>query len=141
LSDEIRAAKIEQDQFAAQEKAAAAEAEKEQQEIFAESEAAEAEYAKATVAEASTANKLAAQELAAVWQAIPADTRKSLASLQTAWNQKTTARCRVEAAGSATNRDELRAAQLGCETRALGARSKELERYAVYNDASDSEAY
>lgn len=141
LSDEIRSAKIEQDQIASQAKAEAAAAEREQQEIMAESEAAAVEYAKASAAEAAAANKIAAQELAAVWQAIPADTRKRLAPMQTAWNQKTTARCKVEAAGSSSSRDEMRAAQLACETRALNARSNELERFAVYSDAGEDETY
>jgi hypothetical protein len=109
--------------------------------MLAESEAAAAEYAKASAAEAAAANKIAAQELAAVWQAIPADTRKRLAPMQTAWNQKTTARCKVEAAGNSFGRDEMRAAQLAFETRALDARSRELERFAVYSDAAEEGTY
>lgn len=132
LSDEIRAANIEQSRLAAEEEARMRAEEEAAEQLYQEQMVAESEYEQALLEEAKAENQLAAQRISAVWQAVPASTREQLAPMQSAWNKKTTARCKVEAAGSSTEKNMVRAAQMRCETRAMGDRVRELERYAEY---------
>ena len=99
------------------------------EQMAAEEASAYDDYLGAVLAEAREENQLAAQTIAATWEAIPQDRRQQMAAAQNAWNTRTTAQCRLEAAGTSTDRDEVRANQLRCETRAILGRARELERY------------
>lgn len=129
LSDEIRAANIEQSRAAAEEQARMRAEEAAAQQLEEEQVAASEEYQQAVFEEAKVENKLESQRIAAVWQALPAETREQIAPMQTAWNKKTTARCKVEAAGTSTVVAEVRAAQMRCETEAMRSRVRELSQY------------
>lgn len=129
LSDEIRRANIESDRQEAEAQAEARAQEEEMAQLAAEEEAAYEDYVGAVLAEVQEENRLAAQTIAATWQAIPQDRRQQMAAAQNAWNARTTAQCRLQAAGTSTERDEIRANQLRCETQAILNRARELERY------------
>ncbi len=133
LSEEIRNKAIEADKIAADE---ARETKLAEQEV----EGARSEEASANLNEARVENKLAVQRINAVWGGIPKTTRSRLLDLQRAWMRKTTAQCRVEAAGTSelsANRDATR---LRCETRAQLERARQLERFVSYEDASTADA-
>jgi hypothetical protein len=131
LSDEIRNAKVSADQ--AESKRAA-----DERALAAQESAAKGQLASATLEEAIAENKLAVQRISAVWQSIPPSTRRQLASIQTAWNKRISAQCTVEASGQSTEPSIVKAAKLRCESNALMNRSRELERFASYNDANDA---
>jgi uncharacterized protein YecT (DUF1311 family) len=133
LSEEIRNKAIEADKIAADE---ARDAKLAEQEVVG----ARNEEASANLNEAKVENKLAVQRINAVWGGIPKNTKSRLLDLQRAWIRKTTAQCRVEAAGTSELSADRDAVRLRCETRAQLERSRQLERFVSYEDDSANRA-
>ncbi|MEE9433060.1 MAG: hypothetical protein V3V15_02320 [Sphingorhabdus sp.] len=130
LSDDIREKKVGEDKAEAAEVAAENAAEREMDQALTE-------RAAANLNEARVANKMTAERIAAVWDAIPEPVQKQLKPLQQAWNKKTSAQCKVEAAGSSEYKADRQAVRLRCESQAHLSRIRELERYASYNNEYD----
>jgi uncharacterized protein YecT (DUF1311 family) len=133
LSEEIRNKAIEADKIAADE---ARDAKLAEQEVVG----ARNEESSANLNEAKVENKLAVQRINAVWGGIPKSTKSRLLDLQRAWIRKTTAQCRVEAAGTSELSADRDAVRLRCETRAQLERSRQLERFVSYEDDSANRA-
>lgn len=132
-SDQLRAAKIAEDRAEAERNA-------EQMAVNNAVTTAQQELATADLAEAQADFKLSNQKINAVWRAIPASTRKSLAPTQIAWNHRREAQCTVEAAGQTTDPTALKTAKLRCESKAMNEKSSQLESYAVYSNSGSAEA-
>jgi uncharacterized protein YecT (DUF1311 family) len=133
LSEEVRNRAIEADKLAANEA-------REAKMLEEETESAIQENALANLNEAKVENRLAVQRINAIWGAIPKSTKSRLLDLQRAWIRKTTAQCKVEAAGTSELSADREATRLRCETRAQVQRASQLERFASYEDDTSTEA-
>jgi uncharacterized protein YecT (DUF1311 family) len=127
LSEEVQNRAIEADKLAADEAREAKLAEE-------EADAALNESALANLNEAKVENRMAVQRINAVWSAIPKGTKGRLLELQRAWIRKTTAQCKVEAAGTSEISAEREATRLRCETRSQLQRARQLEQFASYGE-------
>lgn len=85
----------------------------------------------AILEEAQAENKLAIETINAVWKAIPNETRSRLQPIQKAWIKKKDIMCRLEATSSASSEEDLRVAQLKCDTREQNSRAESLRQYAM----------
>lgn len=133
LSDEIRNRAIEADKLAAGEA-------REAKMLEDETEGAIKENALANLNEAKVENRLAVERINAIWGAIPKSTKARLLDLQRAWIRKTTAQCKVEAAGTSELSADRDAVRLRCETRAQAERARQLERFVEYEEDSTMSA-
>lgn len=117
MIDEIRQARIEQDQAAAAE-------------LAAEREIEEANEARATASlnSARVARQLASERISAVWQGMPRGAQLDLDDLHGAWVREMNARCDVEAAGSDPSAVMREARKLTCQTRHVRSCATTLER-------------
>ncbi len=127
LTDVIRNAQI-------KEKREVADSEREEKIAEQQLDQALGEQAFAELAEAKAENRLAVQRINAVWQSIPDAARAELLDIQRAWIKKTTAACKVEAAGTSEFANAREAVRLKCETRAQAERIRILSQYVEYDE-------
>jgi uncharacterized protein YecT (DUF1311 family) len=133
LSEEVRNRAIEADKLAANEK-------RETKLAEAEVDGAIKEQALANLNEAKVENKMAVERINAIWGSIPKSAKTRLLDLQRAWIRKTTAQCKVEAAGSSELSADRDAIRLRCETKAQIDRANKLEQFTSYEEDAAASA-
>lgn len=110
LSSKIEQQALAQSRVEAEERALAAQAER-------ESASALTEQKQAVLGEVRAENSLARQTIDAIWTSVPKESWGPILELQRAWVRRKDADCKVEAASASIDPAEKEAARLRCDTR------------------------